>query len=389
MNIIRANQEYERWLRGRLREAGLRADTAALKFKHEQMARDPFRFLRATFYRWAQTWPAVEPALSTAPLVRSVGDLHLENFGTWRDAEGRLIWGINDFDEAAWLPYTSDLLRLATSAKLAIDGKKSLPIGFSKACGALIKGYTQTLERGGHEARPIVLSESNVWLREIAGRQLDHPGKFWRKFEQTSRQNGERGGSKGELTGVARGQVPREALAAIQGLLPADCARPHWGRRQAGLGSLGRPRFVAVTEWQGGRMAREAKAIVPSAVQWAAERGYLSPSEPVPFEAIMAPAIRCPDPLFHAGDKWTVRRLAPDCDKLDLTTVSRAQAEDFFRAMGRETAHIHLGTSGVAPAILEHLSAQPDLWLRQAALDSWGRVVEDWKTWRSHNDGKN
>jgi uncharacterized protein (DUF2252 family) len=24
----------------------------------------------------------------------------VENFGAWRDVEGRLIWGINDFDEA-------------------------------------------------------------------------------------------------------------------------------------------------------------------------------------------------------------------------------------------------------------------------------------------------
>jgi len=36
--------------------------------------------------------------------VLAVGDLHVENFGTWRDAEGRLIWGVNDFDEAWRLP---------------------------------------------------------------------------------------------------------------------------------------------------------------------------------------------------------------------------------------------------------------------------------------------
>ena len=36
-----------------------------------------------------------------------------------RDAM-QLIWGINDFDEAHTLPYTSDLVRLASSAHLAI-----------------------------------------------------------------------------------------------------------------------------------------------------------------------------------------------------------------------------------------------------------------------------
>ena len=60
--------------------------------------------------------------LARAPRALAVGDLHVENFGTWRDVEGRLIWGINDFDEAWRLPYTNDLVRLATSALLAEMG---------------------------------------------------------------------------------------------------------------------------------------------------------------------------------------------------------------------------------------------------------------------------
>ena len=384
MNIVKANQDYEKWLRAQLRQAGLQADTSALAHKRGQMARDPFRFLRATFYRWVQNLPEVVPAPLAGPVVRAVGDLHLENFGTWRDDEGRLIWGINDFDEAAWLPYTSDLLRLATSTKLAIEAKKSLPIGFNRACGALLQGYTQTLESGSARARPIVLGESNGWLRDIAARQLDHPAKFWSKFEVIPAENqANRGKSKGEVTSLARGNVPAAARSAIEGLLPPSCA-PQWGRRRAGLGSLGRPRIVAVTDWQGGRMAREAKAIVPSAVHWAEGVGQLSATEPVSFQAIMGTAIRCSDPLFHAGENWTVRRLAPDCDKLDLTSVSPEGAREFFCAMGRETANIHLGTTAAVPAILEHLKAQPDGWLRVASLDCWSSLVGDWKEWRAH-----
>ena len=61
------------------------------------MREAPFPFLRATFYRWAQTWPEVSPKTFAAPEVLGVGDLHVENFGTWRDVEERLIWGLNDF----------------------------------------------------------------------------------------------------------------------------------------------------------------------------------------------------------------------------------------------------------------------------------------------------
>ena len=39
-----------------------------------------------------------------------VGDLHVENYGTWRDAEGRLVCGNNDFDETCPLPYTNDVV---------------------------------------------------------------------------------------------------------------------------------------------------------------------------------------------------------------------------------------------------------------------------------------
>src|SRR5215467_14463268 len=114
MNIVKATHRYELWL-GQWTPL-LKPD---LRLKHRRMAEDPFSFLRATFYRWIQVWPEVCRDLCEAPQVLAVGDLHVENFGTWRDIEGRLVWGVNDFDEAALLPYTLDLVRLATSAMLA------------------------------------------------------------------------------------------------------------------------------------------------------------------------------------------------------------------------------------------------------------------------------
>src|SRR5262249_19030067 len=90
MNIVEATRRYDRWLARRLPVIVQRD----LRAKHRHMAEEPFAFLRATFYRWAQVWPHLCPELAGAPRVLGVGDLHLENFGTWRDGEGRLIWGI-------------------------------------------------------------------------------------------------------------------------------------------------------------------------------------------------------------------------------------------------------------------------------------------------------
>lgn len=58
------------------------------------MCSDDFVFLRATYWRWCEIIFDICPELATAPEVLAIGDTHLENFGTWRDAEGRLVWGV-------------------------------------------------------------------------------------------------------------------------------------------------------------------------------------------------------------------------------------------------------------------------------------------------------
>src|ERR1700739_3553492 len=112
MNIVKATTRYERWLASHT--PLVKAD---LRLKHQQMATAVFPFLRATFYRWVKLWPEVCPDLAKAPKILAVGDLHVENYGTWRDVEGRLVWGVNDFDEAAVIPFALHPRALAQSAR--------------------------------------------------------------------------------------------------------------------------------------------------------------------------------------------------------------------------------------------------------------------------------
>jgi len=110
-SIVATTLGYERWLGERV--AALEADLA---HKHALMTQSLSSFLRGTYYHWALLWPQVCAKLSRAPRLLAVGDVHLANFGTWRDSEGRLVWGVNDLDETARMPYAADLVRLATSA---------------------------------------------------------------------------------------------------------------------------------------------------------------------------------------------------------------------------------------------------------------------------------
>jgi Uncharacterized protein conserved in bacteria (DUF2252) len=349
MDIFEATRAYEAWL-GR-QTSVVRKD---LRLKHGRMAESSFGFLRGTFYRWIQQWPDVCPGLADAPAVLSVGDLHVENFGTWRDLEGRLIWGVNDADEACELPYVHDLVRLATSAILAIEARHfALPA--REACDAILDGYTASHDTGG---RPVVLAERRRWLRRLALNDLRDPVTFWTKLES--------------LPSVAA-TVPRQAL---QSMLPAPKLPYRVVRRVAGIGSLGRPRFVALADWGGALVAREVKALVPSAALVWSRRGAAraSPAE------LLKRAVRVPDPFFAIRGGWIVRRLAPDCSRIELSELPRKRDErKLLRAMGWETANLHLGTRRAG--IRRDLRSRPRRWLDDAAMAMARAVRDDWRRW--------
>lgn len=56
--------------------------------------------------------------MASAKSVLCVGDIHFQNYGTWRDVDGRLAWGVNDYDEAAKMTFVLVLVRLARSTLL-------------------------------------------------------------------------------------------------------------------------------------------------------------------------------------------------------------------------------------------------------------------------------
>ncbi len=174
MNIIEATAEFERWLARQL--PIIKQD---LTLKHQHMAEAAFPFFRATFYRWLQLWPELCGDLVKAPTVLGVGDLHIENFGTWRDEEGRLIWGVNDLDEAWPAPYTLDLARLTASVYVAI-WEDHLSVTRREASEAIEEGYRDALAAGG---RAFILAEDHRWLRLLALGKLRDPVHFWDKLQ--------------------------------------------------------------------------------------------------------------------------------------------------------------------------------------------------------------
>jgi Uncharacterized protein conserved in bacteria (DUF2252) len=356
MRIVRATKLYEAWLAEQTEIV-----PADLELKHEKMSSGAFPFLRATYYRWAQVWPKVCANLQTAPVVLAVADLHIENFGTWRDAEGRLIWGVNDFDEVTPLPYTNDLLRLATSAALAIQaGHLALPP--SAAYDALLGGYLDGLQAGG---KPFVLAAEHGWLRE-ATRGLRDPKAFWTKLNSLP---------------TTTEPLSAGAVAALELLLPTPHPFYRVVHRVAGMGSLGRQRWVALAEWQGGTIAREAKALLPSAERWASKA---LTSRKILYQTLLTGSVRAGDPLVRQKGHWIIRRLAPDCVRVELASLAANRDEErLLRAMGWETANVHLGTPDASAGLIRDVQARPAGWLHEAATAMVKAVSADFEEWRA------
>jgi hypothetical protein len=360
-SIHQASDAYEAWLR-----THTSLNEPDLRFKRKALAEGPFPFLRGTFYRWAQLWPALCGDLVGVPVVLGVGDLHVENFGTWRDAEGRLAWGINDFDESYELPYTNDLVRLATSALLAIEGNH-ISVDRKVACDAILHGYT----RGLIEGKPYLIDEENRWFLDVIAAKTAEPSEYWQKFRE-------------KITEESRkaGKIPGTARAALMASLPKGAGDIQMSPQRAGVGSLGKPRFVVLAHLLGGPVLREIKALTPSAAAWASGSRRARSFIDRLLGLMITAGTRCPDPFFHVHERWVRRRLAPDSQKIELKAGARTgYGSDLLEAMGRETANVHSSTADARSAIQRDLKRRGDKWLRVAAKVMRDVTLDEHEEW--------
>lgn len=356
-DVVAATADFERWA---TRHVNLiRSD---VERKHLGMAEAAFPFFRATFYHWAQWWPLVCPELARTPQVLAVGDLHIDNFGTWRDLEGRLIWGVNDFDEAWPAAYAADLVRLLASCYVAID-EEHLTLSRKRANQALEAGYRDSIAKGGN---PFVLAEHHRWLRLLALNKLRDPVHFWQKIQACPRY---------------KGKLPNDVLELVHDSMPFRAKNYELKTRIAGLGSLGHPRVMALATWHGAYVVREAKQLTPSAWIWARQ---LKTAQ-ILSRTLLATAIRICDPHVHFARHWLVRRLAPDCSHIEICTLPEERDEErLLYYMGWETANIHLGSEKSIPAVRRDLARRKNRWLHKAAKAMLKVTLDDWKFWR-HN----
>jgi hypothetical protein len=332
---------YERWLSARIPVV-----PEDLELKHRTLAADPARFLRGTYYLWLERAAELVPEVFDGPEVPAVGDLHVQNFGTWLDRHGVQRWGVNDFDELAWGTPALDLLRLAVSAVLT----RQVAIGPKRICRIVLDGWTQA-----EPGRAVDLaSDGAQHLRAL----MPRPAADERYF-----------GRLAEGQPAVASDVPEQVRRAAVDSVGPDW-QPSWYRRQAGVGSLGHPRFVAV----GKDVAREVKLLGaptalfehPGGVRW-----------PRPDEALYERVLTTvcgPDPMRRV-DGWQIRALAPDVQRITIENLHPKDTERILTSMARAAADVHGASPDQLDAARDHLAQLPPSWLHHAAQ----RLAEDTK----------
>ncbi|MFE6740095.1 DUF2252 domain-containing protein [Streptomyces tubercidicus] len=360
----------------------LAADPAAFRVKFRKMAASAFAFYRGTaalFYRDLEEYAAQDgggkdsgPYLDERTArVWIHGDLHAENFGTYMDATGRLIFNVNDFDEAYVGPFTWDLKRFAASVAL---------IGYAKALGDkqitdLVRTYAAAYRERVHalasgtkrshkdELPPFTLDTAEGPLLG-ALRDARSLTRFGLLDSMTEIRDFERrfapGGGSVELDAATRYKV----LAAFDGYLEtlpeSSLNRPDSyrvkdvvGRRGIGIGSAGLPSYNILLEGNSDALENDVVIYMKQAQTPAVSRHITDPAVRGYFQHEGHRTVISQRALQDHADPWLgwteldgagqlVAEISPYAVDLDWSDIDEPEEIAAVVAdLGRATATMH------------------------------------------------
>lgn len=346
-----------------------------LSLRQRKMMQSAFAYYRGTGEAFYRRW--LGPLLKIkAPLVWLNGDLHLENFGTYRGDNRLTYFDVGDFDDACQGPATIDLFRFLTGLHLAAAEMAMSGLQARSLCKLALARYRAALQDGKARwlERRIASGAIGDLLRELESRsQADLLAK------RTVEKNGKR-----RLrfdTGKAV-KLPEAEAARVRAAITRFAAqRAHPGffkvidvaQRVAGLGALGRPRYVVLVAGNGGRQGQalidlkwQPGSILAPLLE---KRGIAQPgfgneaARVVEIEyRLQAAAPAFLTEIKLGREAYTFRELQPDQDKLEAKTLAgdAARRDAAVGAMAELIAWAQLRTSG---------------WRQAAAIDDlrhWG-----------------
>lgn len=342
----------------RIRQFNAGRDPQRLALKHDAMRTSAFAFLRGTCHLFYEDLPN-SPLLKKAPLVWVCGDLHLENFGSYKGDNRLVYFDLNDFDEALLAPCTWDLLRLLASILVApktirVTRRQALTLG-----QRFLDAYVEAIQDG--KARWIERDSAEGLIKEL----LDSLRNRNRKAlldRYTVKRGGRRTIRLAKKHALEASAIQKKRVHAIMAEFSRGQPNPRFfrildaARRIAGTGSLGVERYVLLVEGQGSpdkNYLLDLKQSLPSALtsrvkvkqpRWDNDAQRIVTIQ----KRMQAISMAFLHPLVFGGTPYVLRGLQPSEDRvtLDGRNGGFAGLAQLMTALGKLVAWGELRSSG-------------------------------------------
>ena len=333
-------------------------DPERLQLKYSKMRSNAFVFMRGTCHLFYQHLPS-GLALHAAPLTWVCGDLHLENFGSYKGDNQQVYFDVNDFDESILAPASWDLLRMLTSVWV---GAESLSINREEArqlCQVFLDAYCDALAHG--KAYWVERDTSQGQIGELLEglRDRDRSDYLDSRTQTKGKKRWLRIDGKKALEASSQ---QRASVEDFMNCFATTQATPHIyevldvARRIAGTGSLGVERYVILVKGKGGSDGNyllDLKQSRPSSLapyltveqpRWEtqAHRGVAIQRR---FQAV---AMAFLHPVMLDQQAYVLRGLQPSEDRISLDHASQSMGDlkQSIATMGKIVAWSQLRSSG-------------------------------------------
>ena len=381
-------------------------DPERLAMKYHNMRSSAFVYLRATCHLFPSQLPN-QKALAKTPAVWSCGDLHLENFGSYKGDNRLTYFDVNDFDEAALVPASWDIVRLLASVRLACAELELKAERVRELVDALLVAYFRELRHGS--ARWLERETAIGPVQELLVTAAERKRKDFLD-SRTTKTNKKRALLIDGKRALSASQAQHAQVREFMQQFAKTQSEPDFyevldvARRIAGNGSLGVDRFVVLVRGKGSpdnNYLLDLKQAMPSALIDALT--LKQPTWPNQGERVVAITRRAqavPVAFLHAvqmeGRDYVLRDLQPSADRVSFSEKDSDphRLDELMQAIGQCTAWSHLRGSGrqrssIADELVTFGSDEqwPKL-LRKASSVCADTITSEWKIFSDAYDDK-
>jgi len=364
-----------------IKDANTGRQKRSLKIKYKAMAESPFRFFRGTCQLFYQELMQLYP-FPASPVVWACGDLHIENFGSYKGSNRLVYFDLNDFDESLMAPALWEICRLTASVQVAAN-----EAGFSKTekrdlLHTLINSYSQTLQKG----KPVVIEKGAARgiIRKLFTKVADR-----KEMDLVKKRTDQDNPGKLLISETLFALEKKERKSIINSFDEWLVANAHHdvkvldaGFRIAGTGSIGVKRYILLLARTGDtpkKLLIDMKQAMPSAAA-----RYTNTPQPlwkndadriISIQEMMEHVSPAFLSSFQYADNWfVIKELQPTADKVNFFQTIREATwmRHYLADLGTLTASAQLRSGG------RKGSATADELCAFAANNNWQAILADW-----------